>query len=107
MNHENISLHDLLDRQADVCKQINNCKILKKQIFKSKSIFELFKKAHKLVQNGLTPEQANNDIQQEIKKIQEDFLNIDLEQDRLYQKLNEINIAIINKEKVSLRLVSI
>jgi len=99
MNHENISLQDLLDRQAELCKQIKNCKISKKQIFESKSILELLKKAHKLVQNGLTPEQADNKIQQEIKKIQEYFLNIDLEQDRLYQKLNEVNIAIINKEK--------
>ena len=99
MNHENISLQDLLNRQADICKKIKNCKISKKQIFESKSILELLKKAHKLVQNGLTPEQANNDIQQEIKKIQEDFLNIDLEQDSLYQKLNEVNIAIISKEK--------
>ena len=36
MNHENISLQDLLDRQADLCKQIKNCKISKKQIFESK-----------------------------------------------------------------------
>lgn len=99
MNHENISLQDLLDIQADLCKQIKNCKISKKQIFESKSILELLKKAHKLVQNGLTPEQANNEIQLEIKKIQEDFLDLDLEQDRLYQKLNEVNIAIINNRE--------
>ena len=44
MNHENISLQDLLDRQAELCKQIKNCKISKKQIFENKSILELLKK---------------------------------------------------------------
>ncbi|MFW1857074.1 hypothetical protein [Acinetobacter defluvii] len=99
MNYDQLNLDELLIEKETLNSNIENCKFNRRLIFENKGILYLLKKSNKLVcENGLTPEQANNELQQEIKKIQEEFLNIDLEQDHLYQKLNEVNIAIINKK---------
>lgn len=100
MDYDQLNLDELLKEKESLNSDIENCKIAKKLIFDSKGILNLLQKANGLVhKEGLTLDQANNEIQKDLKKIQEDFFNIDLEQDHLYQKLNEVNIAIINKEK--------
>lgn len=76
MNYENHDLQKLLTAQSNLYTKIDNCRLAKRQLFDSKGILELLKIANKLVQNGLTPEQANDVIQKEIIKIQEDFLSL-------------------------------
>lgn len=98
MNYENYDLKELLTAQSNLYTKIDNCRLSKRQLFDSKGILELLKIANKLVQNSLTLEQANDVIQKEIIKIQEDFFKLDLKQENLYQQLNEIDIAIKNKE---------